>query len=163
MEYRDLYDKNKNLIGKTIKQYDEIPEGSYILVVLSFIRNSKGDYLIQKRSKVKSGRFAFTGGHAKTGEDGKQAIITEIYEELGLLVDIDELEKLYEEISDEERIICEAYSIVKDFSLSDITVQEEEVEGVMWCTKEEVQKYINSDLFFDNHIDAFHKFLEMKG
>ena len=42
MEYRDLYDKNRNLIGK-------------ILVVVCFMENSKGKFLMQKRSVQKNG------------------------------------------------------------------------------------------------------------
>ena len=48
MEKRDLYDKNRNLIGKTIYKGESVPEGSYIIVVLIYIQNSKGEFLIQK-------------------------------------------------------------------------------------------------------------------
>ena len=39
MEKRDLYDKNRNLIGKTIYKGESVPEGSYIIVVLMDIQN----------------------------------------------------------------------------------------------------------------------------
>ena len=81
VELRDLYDKNRHLTGEVIRKGDPIPNNKYILVVLAIIQNSKGDFLIQKRSKQKGGRFAFTGGHAKTGENSIQAIITEVKEE----------------------------------------------------------------------------------
>ena len=42
IEKRDLYDKERKRIGKTIGKGDEIPEGTYILVVLVFIQNSEG-------------------------------------------------------------------------------------------------------------------------
>ena len=47
MEKRDLYDINRNLTGETIYKGDSIPDGKFILVVLSFIQNSKGEFLIQ--------------------------------------------------------------------------------------------------------------------
>ena len=53
-EKRDLYDINRNLTGETIYKGEEIPEGRYINVVLVFIQNSKGDFLIQKRSERKN-------------------------------------------------------------------------------------------------------------
>ena len=56
MEKRDLYDKDKNLTGKTILKNFPIPKGYYILVVLIFIQNSEGKFLIQKRSKLKNGK-----------------------------------------------------------------------------------------------------------
>lgn len=57
MEKRDLYDINKILTGETIYKNDPIPEGRYILVVLVFIQNSKGEFLIQKRSIQKDGKY----------------------------------------------------------------------------------------------------------
>lgn len=65
IEKRDLYDENRNLIGETIFKGEEIPEGKYIVVVLVFIQNSEGKFLIQKRSERKNGKYATTGGHPK--------------------------------------------------------------------------------------------------
>lgn len=54
MEKRDLYDSNRNLTGETILKGDKIPEGKYLVVVLIFIQNSSGKFLIQKYSSGKS-------------------------------------------------------------------------------------------------------------
>ena len=59
MEKRDLYDINRNLTGETIYKGQTIPEGKYILVVLSFIENSEGKFLIQKRSIQKKRKICF--------------------------------------------------------------------------------------------------------
>ena len=83
MEKRDLYDKNRKLIGKTITKNEVPPEGTYIQVVLIFIQNGEGKFLVQKRSKAKNGLFATTGGHPKSGETSKQGIIAEVKEEIG--------------------------------------------------------------------------------
>ena len=53
MEVRDLYDKDRNLTGETILKGEQIPENRYIIVMLIFIQNSEGKFLIQKRSKQK--------------------------------------------------------------------------------------------------------------
>ena len=53
MEKRDLYDINRNLTGETIFKDEKTPKDRYILVVLVFIQNSKGDFLIQKRRNVR--------------------------------------------------------------------------------------------------------------
>ena len=78
MERRDLYDKNRNFSGKTIYKSESVPEGSYIVVVLIYIQNSKGEFLLQKRSARKNGLWATTGGHPKSGEDSIQGILTEV-------------------------------------------------------------------------------------
>ena len=95
MEKRDLYDINKNLTGNAIYKGDPIPENCYIFVVLAFIENSKGEFLIQKRSKQKDGKFGSTGGHPKSGESSIQGMLTEINEELGLTLTPKELNLLY--------------------------------------------------------------------
>ena len=47
-----------------------------------FIQNSEGKFLIQKRSKIKNGKYATTDGHPKSGEDSIQGIISEVKEEI---------------------------------------------------------------------------------
>lgn len=51
IEKRDLYDINRVLTGKTIFKGDSIPDNNYIVVVLVFIQNSDGKFLIQKEAK----------------------------------------------------------------------------------------------------------------
>ena len=92
MEIRDLYDKDRNLTGETILKGEQIPENRYIIVMLIFIQNSEGKFLIQKRSKQKNGLLAATGGHAKSGETSIQAIQTEVKEEIGLDLPEDKIE-----------------------------------------------------------------------
>ena len=72
MEKRDLYDSERNLTGETVLKGEERPEGRYIIVVLVFIQNSEGKFLIQKRSERKNGKYATTGGHPKSGESSIQ-------------------------------------------------------------------------------------------
>ena len=59
MEYLDLYDENRNLIGeKILRSRDmKIEDGKYIYIVIVFIQNSEGKFLIQKTSKEKESIF----------------------------------------------------------------------------------------------------------
>ena len=93
MEQRDLYDKDRKLTGKTIYKGEPVPDGSYIVVVLVYIQNSEGKFLIQKRSERKNGLYATTGGHPKSGESSLEGIVTEIKEEIGLDIPMDKLVK----------------------------------------------------------------------
>ena len=54
-ELRDLYDINSNKTDKTYYKGESIPEGLYPMVVMIVIRNSKGEFLMQKRVKSKGG------------------------------------------------------------------------------------------------------------
>ena len=114
MEKRDLYDSKRNLTGETILKGDKTPEGRYIIVVLVFIQNSKGDFLIQKRSKKKNGKYATTGGHPKSGESSIQGILNEVEEEIGLKLKPDNLQLYYSGKSEEERVFWDDYYIKID-------------------------------------------------
>ena len=57
MEKRDLYDENRKLTGETVYKGEKTPDGRYIVVVLVFIQNSEGKFLIQKRSECKNGNI----------------------------------------------------------------------------------------------------------
>ena len=84
VELRDLYDMNGNKTGMTYYKGDSIPDGYYPMVVMTVIRNSKGEFLMQKRVESKGGDWGVTGGHPKAGETPIEGIITEVKEELGL-------------------------------------------------------------------------------
>lgn len=160
MEKRDLYDINRNLTGETIYKGDSIPDGKFILVVLSFIQNSKGEFLIQKRSVQKHGKYGSTGGHAKTGETSIQAMMTEINEEIGLKVNEDELNLVYSGRDDINKVFFDLYYIKKDFSTDSLTLQEEEVESVKWMIVDEIKQLISTNEFLDSNVDEFYKILD---
>lgn len=160
MEKRDLYDINRNLTGETIYKGDSIPDGKFILVVLSFIQNSKGEFLIQKRSVQKGGKYASTGGHAKTGETSIQAMMTEINEELALNTNEDELHLVYSGREDEDKIFFDLYYMKKDFSTNSLILQKEEVESVKWMTVDEIKQLISTNEFLDSNVDEFYKILD---
>lgn len=166
MEKRDLYDINKNLTGETIYKGEEIPNGKYINVVLVFIQNNEGKFLIQKRSKIKNGKYATTGGHPKSGENSIQGIITEVKEEIGIELKEQDIQLYYSGRSDTERVFWDDYYIKMDIpNIQDLKLQKEEVESVYWLSIEEIKDLQKKDMFFKNHFEEFEillKWLENK-
>ena len=161
MEIRDLYDKDRNLTGETILKGEKIPENRYIIVMLIFIQNSEGKFLIQKRSKQKNGLLAATGGHAKTGETSIQAIQTEVKEEIGLDLPEDKIELYFSGRQDEERVFFDDYYIKLDIDdISNLKLQEEEVESVCWMTKDEIIEAKKNGTFFMNHFEEFETLID---
>lgn len=158
MEYRDLYDKTRNLTGKTIAKDEKTPEGYYILIVVCFMENSEGKFLMQKRSVQKDGLWGTTGGHPKTGEDSLTGMHTEIEEELGLDINKSEL-KLITTMQD-NKIICDIYYINKDIDINDITMQESEVAQVKYLTLAEIEDLYKSGEFKKSHYHMFQTCLE---
>lgn len=161
MEKRDLYDINRNLTGETIYKGEAIPEGKYIIVVLVMIQNSKGEFLIQKRSKQKDGKYAATGGHVKTGQTSIEGMMEEIQEEIGLTVKAEELECIYTQRFDEGQVFFDLYYMKKDLELSELVLQEEKVELVQWNTIEEIDDLIKKDMFLINHAEEVYRTIDI--
>ena len=89
MEERwDIYDKNKQLTGRTMKRNDwTLKDDEYHLTVLGVIRRSDGKFLITKRVMTKAwapGWWEVSGGAAQAGEASYDAVLREVKEETGL-------------------------------------------------------------------------------
>ena len=154
-ELRDLYDINSNKTDKTYYKGESIPEGYYPMVVMVVIRNSNGEFLMQKRSINKGGDWGVTGGHPKAGETPIEGIISEVKEELGL--DFSN-EKFIEYESGCDGIDCyKMYFVNKDIDLNEITIQEEELSEVRWFSMEELKDMVKRKELNENQISCFIK------
>ena len=157
MEKRDLFDINRNLTGETICKGEKIPEGKYIAVVLCFIQNSNGQFLIQKRSEQKNGKYGATSGHLETGETSLHGMIREIKEELGLTIKPTELELIYSGRDDLEQLYFDIYFLKKDCNLDDLILQKDEVDSAQWNSLDQIQELIDKNLFSPSHTGIFLK------
>lgn len=156
MEKRYLYDKKRNLTGETVIKGERTPEGKYIVVVLVFIQNSEGKFLIQKRSERKNGKFATTGGHPKSGENSLQGIVTEVKEEIGLDIKSDDLQLYFTGKSDEKQVFWDDYYVKMDIeNIEKLKLQEEEVASIHWFSEDEIKEQMKQDKFFKNHYEVF--------
>lgn len=154
-ELRDLYDKNSNKTEKTYHKGDKIPEGYYPMVVMIVIRNSKGEFLMQKRSATKGGDWGVTGGHPKSGETPMEGVITEVKEELGL--DFSN-EKIVEFNSGCDGTVCyKMYLVNKDVDLKDVVIQEEELTEVKWFSKDELKHMVDTKELNEDQTECFVK------
>ena len=88
MEYWDIYDKNKQRTGRTMKRNDWcLADDEYHLTVLGVIVRPDGKFLITKRVMTKSwapGWWEVSGGGVRAGESSRDAVIREVKEETGL-------------------------------------------------------------------------------
>lgn len=158
MEFRDLYDANKNVTGKTFMKGEQIPDGYFYLIVAIFIENSKGEFLLQKRVERKGGQWSTTSGHPKAGENSLEGILEEAREELGIDLSNEKLE-LFETWVNKDQFF-DIYYLKKDITLDEITIQEEEVDGVKWASIEEIESLNKQGMFEPKHYIMFKKCLE---
>ena len=158
MEYRDLYDENKNLTGEKISINDEIPKGKYINTVVIFIENDRGELLLQINKKYNL--WSTTGGHPKSGESSIDGIITEVKEELGIDISNDKL-ILFKTIKTEDDFV-DLYYLKKDIDLMDID-RNEEVGEVGWFNEDEILEMISKKKLIPSHVTFYKELLKYKG
>ena len=135
MEYLNLYDENKKLTEKTILRGDKPEKGYYVGIVIVFIENSKGQFLIQKTSVEKGSIWATTGGLVKAGSTPDITIVEEID------MDINELKHII--IDKRKYSFQDVYYIKKDIEIDDLILQKEEVEYVKWLSVDEINELID--------------------
>lgn len=163
MELLNVYDNEGNLLDKVIPRGDKsvvLNDNEHIGVVVIFIENSKGEFLMQKTSVEKGSEYSSTGGHIDKGETPLSSIVREIKEELGIDVDSNELEYLGYLLYD--RPIRFMYYLKKDIDIKDIVVQEEEVEFVKYMSVSEIKEIISKEKITKSHGIIFNKILELK-
>ena len=135
---------------------DECHEkGLWHRAVYAFIIDKDTNVLLQKRSankKLWPNRWDVTiGGHVNAGEFGRQALIRECKEELGIDVTDDEIKYIVSTTSTYNKNnyinnhYDECYLITKNVNIEDLKLQEEEVSEAKYFSYEELIKRIDNN------------------
>lgn len=154
-ELWDIYDRNKELTGRTMKRNDfTMKDGDYHLTVLGAVVNRQGEFLVTRRVMSKSyapGWWEISGGAAKAGESSYKAVVREVKEETGLDVtgaDGGYMFTYRRDNPDEgDNYFVDVYRFVMDFSDEDIILQEDETDGYMLAHAEDIRELGEDDLF----------------
>ena len=167
MEERwDIYDKNKQLTGRTMKRNDwSLKEDEYHLTVLGVIRRPDGKYLITRRVLTKAwapGWWEVSGGAAQAGEASYDAVLREVKEETGL--DVKDAEGGYmftykrENPGEGDNYFVDVYRFTLDIDDSDVNFQEAEIDGYMFASIDEIKVFAQEGIFL--HYDSIKKVFE---
>ena len=152
MEMLDVFDVNGNLLGVESRQFchSENP-GVYHKAVWIWLKNSKGQVLVQQRSRLKKhGPLKWdmsAGGHVDAGESQLSTCVREVKEELGIEVAESDFVFLKEIVNQRSWELSQVYLLKSDVGENQITLQEEEVEQVKWLDFEVFEKLIYADEF----------------
>ena len=142
MEFNDVYDKYRNLTGKLHRRGTRWKFGEYGLVVCVWVIDGKGNILLTRRAPGKSfaGTWENSGGAAKTGENSRQAIVRELFEETGILAEPHEFEFLG---SDRDRHThYDFYCLKREVPLDQIVLLPGETDDVQWASMEKIHSMI---------------------
>lgn len=145
MEKHELVDIKGNKTGIVLthieaRNLDNVPKEYYISAVGVVIINDKNEILLQKRSKTKRvnpSKWGICGGKADLGETTEETGIRETFEEIGVMLNKDELEFL--SMTTVGKIHFTVYYVRKNVDINDCKLQQEEVEEVKYFKLEELQ------------------------
>lgn len=133
-EYNDIYDENRCLTGRVHLRGTPWKSDEYGLVVCVWVYDGRGHLLLTRRAQGKSfaGTWENSGGAAKAGEDSRQAIARELYEETGIVADPSEFELL--DTDQDRNYFFDHYCLKRQIRLKDVKLQAGETDDVMWAS-----------------------------
>lgn len=158
-EIWDLYDANGNKVRQTMIRGEEVPAGLYHIGVHIWPVNSRGEFLIQRRSaevQWKPNIWAVTGGSAVSGETPLIAARRELYEELGYQADEGELKRIA--CLRRTNSFCNVFVFKTDWPAERFTLQKEEVSAVKWCDAAQLISMVADNTLY-NYGDAYYRML----
>ncbi|MBE5888324.1 MAG: NUDIX domain-containing protein [Lachnospiraceae bacterium] len=161
MELIDIVDENGLPTGETIDRTDAHRTGTrHRTTHIWIVRRREGrvQILLQKRAKYKD---SFPGcydissaGHIPAGVDFIPSGLRELQEELNIVIDPAELIEcgLHRTFAQKEfhghpyvdNQVAKVFLLWKDMEICDMTLQEEEIESVMWMDFEECKDAVRN-------------------
>jgi 8-oxo-dGTP pyrophosphatase MutT (NUDIX family) len=142
-EYWDLYDDDREPLGRTIQRGKMTSLcGEYHVVVMIMTMNTHGQLLCTLRSPDKAtypNLWEVTAGSAIAGEDSLTAAKRELFEETGIVAG-DELE--FVQTVKENSAFIDCYFLRRDVEISQIRLQDGETVKAKWVGKTEFENMI---------------------
>ncbi len=147
MELWDLYDRDRNLLGRTHVRGDLLGDGEYHLAVHVWIKDREGRYLISRRAASREkfpDMYECVGGSVLAGEDSLQGAVRETKEEVGVDLDVTCGEVLFSRVRGRidgrtfnDIMDCWLFRYDGEVDLSLATT--DEVSSVQWLTVDEIR------------------------
>ena len=142
VEYNDIYDSNRNRTGRLHLRGTPWRAGEYGLVVCVWVYDGRGKVLLTRRAPGKSfaGTWENSGGAAQAGEESRQAIVRELFEETGIRADAEDFELLAQ--TRDRNMFYDHYCLLCDVPLTKVRLQRGETDAVKWADFEEIHDMI---------------------
>ncbi len=141
-EYNDIYDIDRNPTGRIHRRGTRWKKGEYGMVVCVWVYDGRGNLLLTRRApgKTVAGTWENSGGAVQAGENSRQAIARELFEETGIRADPEEFEFL--ESGRDDNTHYDFYCLRRSVGLEEIVLLPGETDGVMWATFDRVHDMI---------------------
>ena len=153
-EYLDICDQEGNLTGESKLRSKVHEDGDWHRTAHVLIFNSKGEVLLQRRSKTKDSYpdcfDISSGGHVESGKTIIETALIELKEELGISTTEDCIIELGT-VKDQDVLnggtyinnsLNTIYALQLDLDIGDFVLQKEEVQYVEWSSFDEIKEWI---------------------
>ena len=164
MELWDTYDKERIKTGNTMVRGESFPQGEYHMSVHVCLFNKEGQVLIQHRQSTKSGwpdLWDLTaGGSATTGDSSQKAAERELFEELGISINLEHVRPHL--TINFGNGFDDIYLVEKDVDLNELVFQEEEVHDARWASLEEILDLLHKEKFVPYFESFIHLIFESR-
>ena len=154
-ELFDVLNELGEFTGNVASREECHKSGYWHRAVYAFLIDNNFNILLQKRSKNKKlwpNKWDVTvGGHVNAGEFGRQALIRECKEELGIDIKDNEMKyivgttSVYNKNGYINNHYDECYLILKDIDINELKLQKDEVEDVKYFPCDEIIGKINDN------------------
>ena len=153
MELWDVLDENRVPTGRLAVRGEGLNPGEYHLVCDIWVMNSRGEYLLSKRSPNKHFPLMWepTGGSAVAGEDSYTTAIRETEEEIGLNLEGCEGHCLFSLRRDKRAVpsFKDVWLFFAEADTMELKLQEEEVCEARWVSEATLREMISQGEVMD--------------
>lgn len=142
MEWNDVYDGQRRLTGRVHLRGTPWKDGEYGLVVCVWVYDGRGNILLTRRAPGKSfaGTWENSGGAAQTGEQSRQAIARELFEETGIRAEPEAFRLLRSER--EGSYFYDHYCLKCTVGLEDLVLLPGETDAAQWVSFAQIHELI---------------------
>jgi len=170
-EVWDVYNSKREKTGRFHERGKLMPSGDYHIIVQVWKRNSKGEWLIDKRSARYDnndidGKWETTGGCAMAGEDSLTAALREAKEELGIALDPSKgtlFASNAQKWEDGHTAFVDVWVFEYDEPIESEKINLQEVCETKWATMDEIRKLIMAGEFLIEWYPYFEELAERLG
>jgi len=139
-ELFDLYDNDRNALGRVHQRGFPLPSDIYHVVVSVWTINERQQILLTLRSEQKHlmpNLWESTSGAVQAGESSLEAALRELQEETGIVAQPDEIACIG--TTRKASSFVDIFVVRKSVDLSEIVLQEDETVAVKWVTFSQLQ------------------------
>ena len=136
MEMRDVFLRDGTFTSISIDKHAPMRKGWYLSHAIIIMKTMDGGYIMQQcspKAKHSPGMWDVTGGGVICGETSAQAAVREAFEELGVMVQPENLRHMLREITEwgeDYGMICDIYAERVELPAEGFRISEREVGGV---------------------------------